>query len=85
MAKRMIDKCWNGEVVVRVYWDYEWTEFQVTLESCGKKIPSATYHTNDREDAIQTSLSMMMNEYNRIKLERKLAVGSVVVTDFSLL
>lgn len=81
----MIDKCWTGDVVVRVYWDYEWQEFQVTLSVCGKKFPDSTYHTSDKDDAVSTAQSMMMDAYNRVQKAKLVASGSVVVTDFSLL
>lgn len=79
MAKRMVDKLGIGKVVVRVYWDYEWQEFQCTLSVDGKRFPDATYHTNDKDDAISTAGAMMLDAYKRIELARKVANSSVVI------
>ena len=43
----------------KVYRDTEWGEFRVTLSIGGMRDFAATYHTDDREDAIETARRMV--------------------------
>lgn len=41
--------------VAKVYRDTDWDEFQVRYTLDGKALPKATYHTDDRMDAVLTA------------------------------
>ena len=41
-----------------VYWDSEWEEFIVHLFENGVKNEGASYHTDDKNDAIETAKAM---------------------------
>ncbi len=45
----------KGSNTVKVYYDYFWQEYSVTL----KGSPKATYFTNDRLDALDTARAML--------------------------
>ena len=51
----------HGECEVHVstvYRDTGWNEFRVTFSVGGVKLPSATYHTQDKQDAMSTAHMM---------------------------
>ena len=45
----------KGTSTVKIYIDYAWHEYTVVLVGS----PKATYHTNDRLDAIDTARAML--------------------------
>jgi len=55
MTRKLIQTTTSGANTVKVYIDYSWEEYQVTL--VGQ--PEATYHTNDRLDALDTAKAML--------------------------
>ena len=59
-------------LVARVYRDAEWNEYRVTLahETVGGALvalPDATYHTDDKGDALNTA-QVMMDDHARLLL-----------------
>lgn len=44
------------QVSTKVLWDIDWCEYQVYLYSAGNLLSNATYHTENKEDAISTAI-----------------------------
>ena len=42
----------------RVYWDSQWEEYRVKLWQGGKRAEGADYHTDDKQDALDTAKVM---------------------------
>jgi hypothetical protein len=70
MAKRKIESFWTGNVAVTVYRDSEWAEYIVILVVDG--VEEDRYHTDSRQDALDTAHKMMMTEWKR---QQKLAAS----------
>lgn len=45
--------------VAKIYRDSDWNEYQVDLYIDNVKQPDATYHTDDKQDAINTAVAMI--------------------------
>ncbi len=58
MTKKLIQTTTNGDRIVKVYYDSDWNEYQCRLYLAGKFYGPATYFTNDKEDAIDSSWLM---------------------------
>jgi hypothetical protein len=52
---------------VKVYWCYEWREFQCKLGG----VPDATYFTNDKEDALATAEAMDLEHRKYLERNKK--------------
>jgi hypothetical protein len=46
----------------RIYWDPELREYSVELYIDGKKVTGATYFTDDKQDAENTAVCMMLDD-----------------------
>lgn len=55
MAKRLIQETNLNGVKVRVMKDSEWNEYVVTVSIGGVKQDDSSYHTDDKQDAIDTA------------------------------
>lgn len=55
MTKKLIQTNDKGGNVTKVYYDYDWQEYLVTLRGQ----PRATYHTDCRTDALDTARAML--------------------------
>lgn len=61
MTLRLLeDATFNGSTgMTKIFWDTEWEEYRVKLWAGGKRKPLADYHTDDRQDAIDTAKLMV--------------------------
>lgn len=67
MSRRVIHTEREGErVAVRVVRDAEWNEYRAELWIDGAAVPDATYHTDDRRDAIATARVMAAEAVYRL-------------------
>ena len=55
---KLIQKFGDDAVMVKVYRDSEWNEFVCRLFVDGAEMKSASYHTDDKQDAIDTAQAM---------------------------
>lgn len=57
MARKLIETIKNETLgnVAKVYRDAEWNEYVVVFCALGVKQEGADYHTDDKEDAINTA------------------------------
>lgn len=55
MTKCLIQETNMNGIKVRIVKDTEWNEFQVMLSIGGVKQDDSTYHTDDKQDAIDTA------------------------------
>lgn len=58
MARKLLQKLESDRHTVGIYRDAEWDEFVAVLKNeNGKEL--STYHTDDKQDAIQTARRML--------------------------
>lgn len=58
MTRRKILTLTGPDMVAKVYRDSEWDEYRVTVAKHGETPnPEASYHTSDKEEAIQHALA----------------------------
>lgn len=62
-AMRKVYEARDDSNVVRVYWNSEWTEFEVRLIESASGLVISTYNCDDKEDAIGTA-NCMIGETN---------------------
>lgn len=55
MARKKIHTAINGDKQAKVYRDAEYNEYRVCFWLDGVKINNADYHTDDKQDAIDTA------------------------------
>lgn len=55
MALRKIETFTGNNRVAKVYRDSEWNEYRVTYMLDGAKIVGGDYHTDDKQDALDTA------------------------------
>jgi len=63
------DTIGGTEYTVKVYRDTEWNEYVSRLFKDGVELVNASYHTDDKEDALDTANSMI--GFYRIREELK--------------
>jgi hypothetical protein len=67
MTRRKIDAVVFGDVIVTVYRDADWNEFQAVITMpIAQRNPDATYFTDDKEDAMHTALKMAKSVHARM-------------------
>lgn len=59
MSLRLLKSYSRDDTEVRVYRDYEWDEYSVRIFKAGIEQVLASYHTDDRADAISTAEIMI--------------------------
>lgn len=59
MALRLIQSTSNSGKTMKVYRDTEWGEYRTRLYFNGVLQPKSDYHTDDKDDAIETGLLMI--------------------------
>lgn len=57
-AARLIHTETNGNATVKVYWNGDWEEYVARLFVNGVENANASYHTDDKDDAISTAKDM---------------------------
>jgi hypothetical protein len=57
----------TGDFLVKVYKDSEWNEYVCRLFINGEESVDSSYHTDDKQDALDTANSML--GFYRIRLE----------------
>lgn len=62
MSKRLISTFELGPRVAKVYVDPEWCEFIVHFITDGKRNFAATYHTDSKQDALDTATYFIKGE-----------------------
>jgi hypothetical protein len=55
---KLIQKFGDDTVIVKIYRDSEWNEFVCRLFVNGAELTDASYHTDDKQDAIDTAQAM---------------------------
>jgi hypothetical protein len=58
MSLRLIDTFIGTTCTVKVYKDSTWDEYVCRLFEGGKEFKGASYHTNDKTDALETAKCM---------------------------
>jgi hypothetical protein len=53
----------SGNMSVKVYRDIEWNEYRVKIYRDNMHEESADYHTDDKEDALDTAKSILQTAY----------------------
>lgn len=56
MAMRKIDEVSKGKYTAKVYRDAEWQEYRVKFYINGVHLTEADYHTDTKEDAVNTAV-----------------------------
>jgi len=56
---KLIQKLSDADVIVKIYRDYEWNEFVCRLFVNGAELKDSSYHTDDKQDAIDTAEAML--------------------------
>lgn len=55
----------NNGIVVKVYYNNEWCEYVARLFIDGDEHVDSSYHTDDKQDALDTAESMILFECNK--------------------
>jgi len=63
---KLIQKFGDDTVIVKIYRDSEWNEFVCRLFVNGAELKDSSYHTDDKQDAIDTAQSMLLLSYMEV-------------------
>lgn len=63
MSRRKIATFEVAPRTAKVYWDNEWKEFRVTFYLNGTKQLGADYHTDAKQDALDTAQAWVRDSY----------------------
>ena len=69
--RRKIAEHFDGRFAVKVYYDRDWQEYQVRLYVDGKLYEPATYHTDDKQDALDSAPTMLAQFKTYPKFQNK--------------